>query len=290
MPLVNCEEMLKLAVKEHYAVPQFNINSLEWCKTVLETCEAMKSPVILGTAMKAAEFMAGYRTMNAMVRAMMEELAITVPVALHLDHGTYEACLECIDAGYTSVMFDGSKLPFEENLARTRELSKICRDRGISLEAETGIIGDGSQKTSGECADPEECRRLAEAQITMLAAGIGNIHGTYPPDWGGLRWDVLRQMKEKTGNIPLVLHGGSGIPEDMLKKAISLGVGKININTECQIAFMEGAREYFRQNRDLEPKGYFVRNLFAQGLDCMKPVLAQKITAFGCAGKGKTAR
>lgn len=286
MAFVNCEDMLNQAVKEGYAVPQFNINSLEWCKTVLETCESVKSPVILGTAMKAAQFMAGYRTMRGMVEAMLEDLHITVPVALHLDHGSYEACLDCINAGYTSVMFDGSKLPFEENLSQTRKLSELCRQKGISLEAEAGAIGADSKDAAGEHAVPEECTKLGSAGITMLAAGIGNIHGRYPENWKGLDWDLLQRIREGTGNLPLVLHGGSGIPDEMIRKAISLGVGKININTECQIAFMEGAREYFAQNRDQEPKGYFVRNLFAEALDQVRPVLLQKIEVFGCAGRG----
>lgn len=286
MALVSCDEMLHQAVKGGYAVPQFNINSLEWCKTVLETCESLKSPVILGTAMKAAQFMAGYRTVHAMAEAMIKDLQITVPVSLHLDHGTFEACLDCIHAGYTSVMFDGSNLPFHINLSQTRELSKLCRKKGISLEAEAGTIGGGSEEAPGEYAVPEECMELAGAGITMLAAGIGNIHGNYPDNWTGLDWEVLQQIKHKTGSLPLVLHGGSGIPEEMLKKSISLGVSKININTECQTAFMEGAKNYFNQGHDLEPKGYFVRNMFSSALEYVKPVLIQKIHIFGSAGKG----
>ncbi|MBC8536413.1 class II fructose-bisphosphate aldolase [Feifania hominis] len=288
MRLVNCSEMLCRAVAGHYAVPQFNINGLEWCKGVLEICQQLRSPVILGTAMPAVKAMGGYRTVRKLVGGLLEDLDITVAVALHLDHGDYEACQLCLRAGYSSVMFDGSRLPFSENLAMTRELVTQCREAGVSVEAEVGAIGavKGGKAGMGECADPSQCREMAAAGITMLAAGIGNIHGVYPPDWPGLSWQLLAEIKEGVGELPLVLHGGSGIPVDMLQKAIGLGVGKININTECQIAFMQGARRYFETGRDREEKGYFVRNLTAVGVEAMKPVIREKIEQFGCAGAG----
>ena len=250
MKLVNCKQMTQRALAEGYAVPQFNINGLEWCKTVLEVCQAEGSPVILGTAMAAAKAMGGYRTVANMVQGLMEDLHITVPVALHLDHGSYEACLECLDVGFSSVMFDGSKYPIEENVRLTRELVKRCAEKDASLEAEVGAIGRSG--VSGECADPAECGRIAAEGIDILAAGIGNIHGVYPDTWQGLAWDVLEKIRDQVGQVPLVLHGGSGIPEDMIKRAISMGVGKININTECQIAYMAGCREYFFQGKELK--------------------------------------
>lgn len=285
MKLENCNAMLTKAVDGHYAVPQFNINGLEWCKGVLEVCQELRSPVILGTAMPAVAAMGGYRTVVNLVNGLLEDMDITVPVALHLDHGDYDTCLTCLMAGYSSVMFDGSKLPFEENLDKTRRLTALCRAKGVSVEAEAGAVG-AAGLGAGECADPLECRELAGAGITMLAAGIGNIHGVYPQDWTGLNWEVLSAVRAQTGNLPLVLHGGSGIPEEMLRRAISLGVGKININTECQLAFMAGAREYFEAGRDREEKGYFVRRLTGAGVEAMKPVLRKKIQQFGCAGKG----
>ena len=283
MKLVNCKEMTQRALAGGYAVPQFNINGLEWCKTVLEVCQAEGSPVILGTAMAAAKALGGYRTVVNMVLGLLEDLNITVPVALHLDHGSYEACLQCLDAGFSSVMFDGSKLPIEENLRLTRDLVARCAEKGASLEAEVGAIGRGG--ATGECADPDECGRIAAQGIDILAAGIGNIHGVYPDDWQGLAWDVLERIRCQVGQVPLVLHGGSGIPEDMIKRAISMGVGKININTECQIAYMAGCREYFAQGKDRQEKGYFARNLTAAGLVEIEPVLREKIALFGCANR-----
>lgn len=287
MKTVNCSEMLTKAIAGGYAVPQFNVNGLEWTKGILEVCEELRSPVILGVAMKAAEAMAGYQTVTNMVEGMLEDMHITVPVALHLDHGSYDACLACLDAGFSSVMFDGSKLPFEENVKKVEDLVERCRAAGVSLEAEVGTIGaySGGAVSSGECADPAECEKMAQLGVTMLAAGIGNIHGIYPADWQGLNWDVLTAIKQRVGALPLVLHGGSGIPAEMLRQAITLGVGKININTECQIAFMKGVRQYFEEDRDRMEKGYFVRTMLAAGVEQMKPVLREKIRLFGCAGK-----
>ena len=287
MKTVNCSEMLTKAIAGGYAVPQFNVSGLEWTKGILEVCEELRSPVILGVAMKAAEAMAGYQTVTNMVEGMLEDMHITVPVALHLDHGSYDACLACLDAGFSSVMFDGSKLPFEENVKKVEDLVERCRAAGVSLEAEVGTIGaySGGAVSSGECADPAECEKMAQLGVTMLAAGIGNIHGIYPADWQGLNWDVLTAIKQRVGALPLVLHGGSGIPAEMLRQAITLGVGKININTECQIAFMKGVRQYFEEDRDRMEKGYFVRTMLAAGVEQMKPVLREKIRLFGCAGK-----
>ena len=287
MKTVNCSEMLTKAIAGGYAVPQFNVHGLEWTKGILEVCEELRSPVILGVAMKAAEAMAGYQTVTNMVEGMLEDMHITVPVALHLDHGSYDACLACLDAGFSSVMFDGSKLPFEENVKKVEDLVERCRAAGVSLEAEVGTIGahSGGAVSSGECADPAECEKMAQLGVTMLAAGIGNIHGIYPADWQGLNWDVLTAIKQRVGALPLVLHGGSGIPAEMLRQAITLGVGKININTECQIAFMKGVRQYFEEDRDRMEKGYFVRTMLTAGMEQMKPVLREKIRLFGCAGK-----
>ena len=287
MKTVNCSEMLTKAIAGGYAVPQFNVNGLEWTKGILEVCEELRSPVILGVAMKAAEARAGYQTVTNMVEGMLADMHITVPVALHLDHGSYDACLACLDAGFSSVMFDGSKLPFEENVKKVEDLVERCRAAGVSLEAEVGTIGaySGGAVSSGECADPAECEKMAQLGVTMLAAGIGNIHGIYPADWQGLNWDVLTAIKQRVGALPLVLHGGSGIPAEMLRQAITLGVGKININTECQIAFMKGVRQYFEEDRDRMEKGYFVRTMLAAGVEQMKPVLREKIRLFGCAGK-----
>ena len=289
MKLVNTSEMTEQAFRKGYAVPQFNVNGIYWTKGIFEVCEEEKSPVILGVAMAAAGALGGYRTVVGMVRGLMEDMKLSIPVAIHLDHGSFEACLECIDAGFTSVMFDGSKLPFAANLEKTRFLAHICREKGVSLEAEVGTIGAHAAGgiTQGECADPEECAAIAEQGITMLAAGIGNIQGVYPPGWSGLNWEVLSAIRRAVGNMPLVLHGGSGIPEEMLKKAIAMGVAKININTENQIAAMAAMRRYFEEGKDRQEKGHFVRNLARDGVEAMKPVLREKISVFGCAGRGR---
>ena len=267
MALVSAKEMLQKAKAGHYAVGQFNINNLEWTKAILLTAEECKSPVILGVSEGAGKYMAGYKTVVGMVNGMLEELNITVPVALHLDHGSYEGAKKCIEAGFSSIMFDGSHLPFEENVEKTKELVAICNEKGMSLEAEVGSIGGEEDGVvgMGECADPQECKAIADLGVTMLAAGIGNIHGKYPANWAGLQFDVLDDIQKLTGEMPLVLHGGTGIPEDMIKKAISLGVSKINVNTECQISFAEATRKYIEAGKDLEGKGFDPRKLLAPG-------------------------
>ena len=253
MALVSAKEMLQKAKAGHYAVGQFNINNLEWTKTILLTAEECKSPVILGVSEGAGKYMAGYKTVVGMVNGMLEELNITVPVALHLDHGSYEGAKKCIEAGFSSIMFDGSHLPFEENVEKTRELIAICREKGMSIEAEVGSIGGEEDGVigKGECADPNECKMIADLGVDMLAAGIGNIHGKYPANWEGLSFETLDAVQQLTGKMPLVLHGGTGIPDDMIKKAISLGVAKINVNTECQLSFADATRKYIEAGKDL---------------------------------------
>ena len=285
--LVSATEMLKKAKEGHYAVGQFNINNLEWTKAVLLTAEELKSPVILGVSAGAGKYMTGFSTVAAMVKAMDESLGITVPVALHLDHGTYDNCYDCVKAGFTSIMFDGSHYDIEENVEKTTELVHVAHKLGLSIEAEVGGIGgeeDGVVST-GECADPEECKRVADLGVDMLAAGIGNIHGKYPADWAGLRFDVLDNIQAKTGAMPLVLHGGTGIPDDQIKKAISLGVSKINVNTECQLVFAEATRKYVEAGKDLEGKGFDPRKLLAPGFDAIKAKVKEKMELFGSVGK-----
>ena len=263
--LVSAKEMLEKAKAGHYAVGQFNINNLEWTKAILLTAQENNSPVILGVSEGAGKYMAGYKTIVGMVNGMLEELNITVPVALHLDHGSYEACYKCIDAGFSSVMFDGSHYPIEENVAKTKELVAVCKEKGLSLEAEVGSIGGEEDGVigMGECADPDECKAIADLGVTMLAAGIGNIHGKYPENWAGLSFETLDAIQQKTGDMPLVLHGGTGIPDDMIKKAISLGVAKINVNTECQLVFAEATRKYIEEGKDLVGQGFDTRKLLA---------------------------
>nr|WP_300653812.1 class II fructose-1,6-bisphosphate aldolase [uncultured Anaerobutyricum sp.] len=289
MALVSAKEMLQKAKAGHYAVGQFNINNLEWTKTILLTAEECKSPVILGVSEGAGKYMAGYKTVVGMVNGMLEELNITVPVALHLDHGSYEGAKKCIEAGFSSIMFDGSHLPFEENVEKTKELVAICNEKGMSLEAEVGSIGGEEDGVvgMGECADPQECKAIADLGVTMLAAGIGNIHGKYPANWAGLQFDVLDDIQKLTGEMPLVLHGGTGIPEDMIKKAISLGVSKINVNTECQIAFAEATRKYIEAGKDLEGKGFDPRKLLAPGAEAIKATVKEKMEIFGSIGKAE---
>ena len=289
MALVSAKEMLQKAKAGHYAVGQFNINNLEWTKTILLTAEECKSPVILGVSEGAGKYMAGYKTVVGMVNGMLEELNITVPVALHLDHGSYEGAKKCIEAGFSSIMFDGSHLPFEENVEKTKELVAICNEKGMSLEAEVGSIGGEEDGVvgMGECADPQECKAIADLGVTMLAAGIGNIHGKYPANWAGLQFDVLDDIQKLTGEMPLVLHGGTGIPEDMIKKAISLGVSKINVNTECQISFAEATRKYIEAGKDLEGKGFDPRKLLAPGAEAIKATLKEKMEIFGSIGKAE---
>ena len=285
--LVTAEEMLKKAVAGKYAVGQFNINNLEWTKAILLTAQELNSPVILGVSEGAGKYMTGYKTVVGMVNGMIEELNITVPVALHLDHGTYDGCLKCIEAGFSSIMFDGSHYPIDENIAKTTELVKICKEKNMSLEAEVGSIGGEEDGVigAGECADPNECKSIADLGVTMLAAGIGNIHGKYPANWQGLSFETLASVKELTGDMPLVLHGGTGIPADMIKKAISLGVAKINVNTECQLAFQEATRKYIEAGKDLEGKGFDPRKLLAPGFEAIKATVKEKMELFGSVGK-----
>ena len=285
--LVSAKEMLEKAKAGHYAVGQFNINNLEWTKAILLTAQENNSPVILGVSEGAGKYMAGYKTIVGMVNGMLEELNITVPVALHLDHGSYEACYKCIDAGFSSVMFDGSHYPIEENVAKTKELVAVCREKGLSLEAEVGSIGGEEDGVigMGECADPDECKAIADLGETMLAAGIGNIHGKYPENWAGLSFETLDAIQQKTGDMPLVLHGGTGIPDDMIKKAISLGVAKINVNTECQLVFAEATRKYIEEGKDLVGKGFDPRKLLAPGFDAIKAKVKEKMEIFGSIDK-----
>lgn len=285
--LVSAKEMLTKAKAGHYAVGQFNINNLEWTKAILLTAQEMNSPVILGVSEGAGKYMCGYKTIVGMVNGMIESLGITVPVALHLDHGSYEGALACIEAGFSSVMFDGSHYPIEENIAKTTELVKLTNEKGISLEAEVGAIGGEEDGVvgSGECADPDECKCIADLGVTMLAAGIGNIHGKYPANWAGLSFETLAAVQEKTGAMPLVLHGGTGIPADQIKKAIDLGVSKINVNTECQLAFADATRKYIEAGKDLEGKGFDPRKLLAPGVEAIKATVREKIELFGSANK-----
>ena len=285
--LVSAKEMLTKAKQGKYAVGQFNINNLEWTKAILLTAQECNSPVILGVSEGAGKYMCGYKTVVGMVNGMIEELNITVPVALHLDHGSYDGCMKCIEAGFSSIMFDGSHYPIEENVAKTSELVKICAEKGMSLEAEVGSIGGEEDGVvgAGECADPDECKSIADLGVTMLAAGIGNIHGKYPANWKGLSFETLAAVQEKTGEMPLVLHGGTGIPEDMIKKAISLGVAKINVNTECQLAFAAATREYVEAGKDLSGKGFDPRKLLAPGFEAIKATVKEKMELFGSVNK-----
>ena len=287
MPLVNAKEMLTKAKAGHYAVGQFNINNLEWTKAILLTAEELKSPVILGVSEGAGKYMCGYKTVVGMVTAMIEELNITVPVALHLDHGSYEGAKKCIEAGFSSIMFDGSHYPIEENFEKTKELVGICNELGLSIEAEVGSIGGEEDGVvgMGECADPDECKMIADLGVTMLAAGIGNIHGVYPENWPGLSFETLDAIQAKTGAMPLVLHGGTGIPDDMIKKAISLGVSKINVNTECQLVFAEATRAYIEAGKDKQGKGFDPRKLLAPGTEAIKAKVKEKMEIFGSIGK-----
>ena len=287
MPLVNAKEMLTKAKAGHYAVGQFNINNLEWTKAVLLTAQELQSPVILGVSEGAGKYMCGYKTIVGMVNGMLEELGITVPVALHLDHGSYEGAKKCIEAGFSSIMFDGSHYPIEENFAKTKELVGICDELGLSIEAEVGSIGGEEDGVvgMGECADPDECKMIADLGVTMLAAGIGNIHGVYPENWPGLSFETLDAIQAKTGAMPLVLHGGTGIPDDMIQKAISLGVSKINVNTECQLVFAEATRKYIEEGKDKKGKGFDPRKLLAPGTEAIKAKVKEKMEIFGSVGK-----
>ena len=285
--LVSAKEMLEKARAGKYAVGQFNINNLEWTKSILLTAQELNSPVILGVSEGAGKYMTGFKTVAAMVSAMIDELNITIPVALHLDHGTYEGCYKCIKAGFSSIMFDGSHYPIEENIEKTKELVKIAHAMGLSLEAEVGSIGGEEDGVvgMGECADPKECKAIADLGIDFLTAGIGNIHGKYPANWQGLNFEVLENVKKEVGDMPLVLHGGTGIPADMIKKAISLGVAKINVNTECQLSFAAATREYIEAGKDLQGKGFDPRKLLAPGAEAIKATVKEKMELFGSVGK-----
>ena len=285
--LVSAKEMLNKAKAGHYAVGQFNINNLEWTKSILLAAEETRSPVILGVSEGAGKYMTGYKTVVGMVNGMLEELNISVPVALHLDHGSYEGCYKCIEAGFYSIIFDGSHYPIEENIEKTKELVKVAKGKGMSVEAEVGSIGGEEDGVigRGECADPKECKSVADLGVTMLAAGIGNIHGKYPENWEGLSFETLDAIQQLTGDMPLVLHGGTGIPDDMIKKAISLGVAKINVNTECQLAFADATRKYIEAGKDLEGKGFDPRKLLAPGAEAIKDMVITKIKLFGSEGK-----
>ena len=285
--LVSAKDMLEKAKAGHYAVGQFNINNLEWTKSILSVAQEMNSPVILGVSEGAGKYMTGYKTVVGMVKGMIEEMNITVPVALHLDHGSYDGCLKCIEAGFSSVMFDGSHYPIDENIEKTKQLVAICNEKGLSLEAEVGSIGGEEDGVvgAGECADPNECKAIADLGVTMLAAGIGNIHGKYPENWQGLSFETLDAVQQKTGAMPLVLHGGTGIPEDMIKKAINLGVAKINVNTECQLSFAEATRKYIEAGKDLQGKGFDPRKLLAPGAEAIKATVREKIELFGSANR-----
>lgn len=279
--------MLNKARDGKYAVGQFNINNLEWTKSILAVAEELKSPVILGVSEGAGKYMCGYKTIVGMVKGMIEEMNITVPVALHLDHGSFEGAKKCINAGFSSIMFDGSHYPIEENIEKTKVLVNTCDVLGISLEAEVGSIGGEEDGVvgMGECADPKECKAIADLGVTMLAAGIGNIHGKYPENWPGLSFETLEAVKKEVGDMPLVLHGGTGIPADMIKKAISLGVAKINVNTECQLAFAEATRKYIEEGKDQQGKGFDPRKLLAPGAEAIKATVKEKMELFGSVGK-----
>ena len=285
--LVSAKEMMKKAKEGHYAVGQFNINNLEWTKAILLTAKEQRSPVILGVSEGAGKYMGGYKTIVGMVKGMIEELQIDVPVAIHLDHGTYEGALKAIDAGFTSVMFDGSHYEIDENIEKTKEIIRIANEKGMSVEAEVGSIGGEEDGVigAGEVAAPDECKLIADLGVDILAAGIGNIHGKYPENWQGLNFEVLAEIEKKTNPMPLVLHGGTGIPEDMIKKAISLGVSKINVNTECQLAFTAATRKYFEEGKDLSGKGFDPRKVLAPGFEAIKETVKEKMELFGSINK-----
>lgn len=289
MALVSATEMLNKAHEGHYAVGAFNINNMEWTKAILLAAEEAKSPVMLGVSEGAAKYMCGFKTVVAMVKEIHDNLGITVPVALHLDHGSYDGAKACIEAGFTSVMFDGSHYAFEENLEKSKEMIELAHSKGLSIECEVGGIGgeEDGVTSMGELADPQECKTIAELGVDFLAAGIGNIHGKYPANWQGLSFETLDAIQAKTGVMPLVLHGGTGIPADMIKKAISLGVSKINVNTECQLSFADATRKYIEAGKDLEGKGFDPRKLLAPGADAIKATVKEKMELFGSVGKAE---
>lgn len=285
--LVSAKEMLDKAKAGKYAIGHININNLEWAKAVLLTAQECNSPVILGVSEGAGKYMGGYKTVVGMVNGLLDELNITVPVALHLDHGSYEGAIECLEKGFSSVMFDGSKYPIEENIEKTKDIIRRAKELGCSVEAEVGAIGgeEDGVTGNGEVADPQECKMIADLGVDMLAAGIGNIHGVYPPNWKGLNLDVLADIQKLTGTMPLVLHGGTGIPDEMVKEAISLGVSKINVNTECQIVFAEATRKYIEEGKDHEKKGYDPRKMLKPGFEAIKAKVKEKMILFGSVDK-----
>lgn len=285
--LVSTKEMLAKAKAEHYAVAQININNLEWTKAVLEVAQELNSPVILGVSEGAGKYMGGYKTIVGMVNGMLEELKITVPVCLHLDHGGYDACIKCVEAGFSSIMYDGSHEEIEKNIELTKEIVALAHKHNMTVEAEVGAIGgeEDGVMAAGECADPQECKRIADTGIDLLAAGIGNIHGKYPANWAGLSFETLDAIQQLTGDMPLVLHGGTGIPGDMIKKAIDLGVSKINVNTECQLAFTAEVRKYIEEGKDLEGKGFDPRKVLKPGTEAIKQTVRDKMELFGSVGK-----
>ena len=285
--LVSATEMLQKAKAGHYAVGQFNINNLEWTKSILSTAQELNSPVILGVSEGAGKYMGGYHAVVGMVNGLMQDMNITVPVALHLDHGSFEGCYKCIEAGFSSIMFDGSHYPIAENVEKTTKLVADAHEKGLSIEAEVGSIGGEEDGVvgMGECADPDECKSIADLGVDFLAAGIGNIHGKYPENWKGLSFETLDAVQQKTGELPLVLHGGTGIPADMIQKAISLGVSKINVNTECQLSFAAATRKYVEEGKDLQGKGFDPRKLLAPGAEAIKATVKEKMELFGSVGK-----
>ena len=287
MVLVSATEMIKKAHEGHYAVGAFNINNMEWIKSILAAAEEAKSPVMLGVSEGAAKYMTGFTTVAAMVKAMVESLNITVPVALHLDHGSYEGAKAALAAGFTSIMFDGSHYSIEENIEKTKELVELCHAKGVSIEAEVGSIGGEEDGVigMGEVADPKECKMIADLGVDFLAAGIGNIHGVYPANWAGLQFEALDAIQKETGILPLVLHGGSGIPDEQVKKAIGLGVSKINVNTECQLYFQKATRKYIEEGKDQQGKGYDPRKLLAPGAQAIRDCVKDRMEVFGCIGK-----
>lgn len=290
--IVNATKMLQDAKKGHYAVAHINTNNLEWTKAILLTAEKLHAPIIVSTSMGAAKYMGGYKMVNAMVRTLDESLKITVPVAIHLDHGNYEAAKACVEAGFSSIMFDGSSLPFEENLAKTKELINLAHSHGMSIEAEVGAIGgtEDGITADGEVADPKQCKIIADLGVDFLAAGIGNIHGIYPANWKGLHFDALEEINKATGNIPLVLHGGTGIPNDQIVRAIKNGISKINVNTDCQLAFAAATIEYCKAGK-ADPtsankeKGYDPRKLLKPGYEAICAKVEEKIKLFGSDNK-----
>ena len=285
--LVSAKDMLVKARAGHYGVGAFNINNLEWTKAILETAQENNSPVILAVSEGAGKYMTGFKTVAAMVKAMIESLNITVPVALHLDHGSYEGAKACINAGFSSIMFDGSHLPFEENVEKTKELVAAAHVLGLSIEAEVGTIGGEEDGVigAGEFADPKECKQIADLGIDFLAAGIGNIHGVYPENWPGLNFDVLANIQKEIGELPMVLHGGTGIPDEMVQHAIKLGVSKINVNTECQLVFAEATRGYIEAGKDKVGKGFDPRKLLLPGTEAIKAKVKEKMEVFGSIDK-----